>query len=69
MPPRCLVVYYEQLQRDLPAELERIAAFLQCPPELTRAPRGLRTVQTTHTSLPRTVPEAQGSLPPGRNAP
>ena len=24
MPPRCLVVYYEQLQRDLPAELERI---------------------------------------------
>ena len=46
MPPRCLVVYYEQLQRDLPAELERIAAFLQCPPELTRAPRGLRTART-----------------------
>ena len=45
MPPRCLVVYYEHLQRDLPAELERIAAFLQCPPELTRAPRGLRTVR------------------------
>jgi hypothetical protein len=25
------VVYYEHLKRDLPAELERIAAFLQCP--------------------------------------
>ena len=52
MPPRCLVVYYEQLQRDLPAELERIAAFLQCPPELTRAPRGLRTARTAYTYQP-----------------
>ncbi|KAH8051808.1 sulfotransferase [Aureococcus anophagefferens] len=28
---RCLVVYYERLKFDLPAELERIAAFLRCP--------------------------------------
>ena len=28
---RCLVVYYERLKLDLPAELERIAAFLRCP--------------------------------------
>ena len=52
MPPRCLVVYYEHLQRDLPAELERIAAFLQCPPELTRAPRGHRTARTGYAYQP-----------------
>ena len=73
MPPRCLVVYYEQLQRDLPAELERIAAFLQCPPELTRAPRGLRTARSyglrVSASCVLYVPEAQGSLPPGPHAP
>ena len=28
---RCLVVYYERLKLDLPAELERIAAFPRCP--------------------------------------
>ena len=68
MPPRCLVVYYEQLQRDLPAELERIAAFLQCPPELTRAPRGLRTARTGYAYQPpayRTYPRRRAACPQG----